>query len=183
MGRKYRLIWRPGGYPKFIKQGLNDHYLPVWLQDAGYATYYTGKLFNAHGVENYDSPAPGGWTDFDFLLDPGTYSYMNPIYQRKGEEPIYHENHHTMELLTSKAMGFLEDALDNAEQPFFLGVAPPAPHSNIASNLGLRPSNMTAPIPLKQHEHLFKDVQIPRTENFNPDEVSPIQFQPSFVHP
>lgn len=51
-----------GGYRKFIDQGLNDHYLPVWLQAAGYNTYYTGKLFNAHAVDNYDKPHAAGWT-------------------------------------------------------------------------------------------------------------------------
>jgi hypothetical protein len=34
----------------------------VWLQEAGYNTYYTGKLFNVHSVTNYDSPYPAGWT-------------------------------------------------------------------------------------------------------------------------
>ena len=56
------LIRIVGGYRKFIDQGLNDHYLPVWLQDAGYNTYYTGKLFNAHAVDNYDKPYAAGWT-------------------------------------------------------------------------------------------------------------------------
>jgi len=51
-----------GGYPKFVSQGLNDKYLPVWLQDAGYNTYYTGKLFNAHSVNTYNSPYAAGWT-------------------------------------------------------------------------------------------------------------------------
>lgn len=51
-----------GGYPKFVSQGLNDKYLPIWLQDAGYNTYYTGKLFNAHSVNNYGSPHAAGWT-------------------------------------------------------------------------------------------------------------------------
>lgn len=51
-----------GGYRKFISQGLNDHYLPVWLQAAGYNTYYTGKLFNAHATDNYDKPYAAGWT-------------------------------------------------------------------------------------------------------------------------
>ena len=27
-----------GGYPKFLSQGFNDDYLPLWLQDAGYNT-------------------------------------------------------------------------------------------------------------------------------------------------
>lgn len=52
----------PGGYPKFVRQGLNDQYLPIWLQDAGYNTYYTGKLFNAHSVDNYHKPHAAGWT-------------------------------------------------------------------------------------------------------------------------
>lgn len=50
-----------GGYPKFVKEGLNDNYLPIWLQAEGYNTYYAGKLFNAHTVHNYDSPYVNGW--------------------------------------------------------------------------------------------------------------------------
>ncbi|ROW11293.1 hypothetical protein VMCG_00861 [Cytospora schulzeri] len=37
-----------GEYPRFVEQGFNDNYLPIWLQAAGYNTYYVGKLFNAH---------------------------------------------------------------------------------------------------------------------------------------
>jgi N-acetylglucosamine-6-sulfatase len=33
-----------GGYPRFIEEGFNEDYLPVWLQAAGYNTYYTGKM-------------------------------------------------------------------------------------------------------------------------------------------
>lgn len=62
-----------GGYPKFVSQGFNEDYLPLWLQHAGYNTYYTGKLFNAHSVANWDDPRPAGWTGSDFLLDPNTY--------------------------------------------------------------------------------------------------------------
>lgn len=50
-----------GGYPKFVKDGWNDKYLPMWLQDAGYNTYYTGKLMNAHSIYTYDKPYPKGW--------------------------------------------------------------------------------------------------------------------------
>ncbi|CAF3573252.1 unnamed protein product [Fusarium graminearum] len=74
-----------GGYPKFMSQGLNDDYLPVWLRDNGYYTYYTGKLFNAHTTENYDKPHAAGWTSSDFLLDPFTYSYWNATWQKDFE--------------------------------------------------------------------------------------------------
>lgn len=45
-----------------ISEGINDNYLPLWFQDAGYDTYYVGKLWNAHSVENYNSPYAKGWT-------------------------------------------------------------------------------------------------------------------------
>jgi arylsulfatase A-like enzyme len=51
-----------GGYPKFVAGGFNENYLPVWLQEAGYNTYYTGKLFNVHTVDNYNSPFAAGFT-------------------------------------------------------------------------------------------------------------------------
>jgi len=54
-----------GGYPKFVSQGLNDNYLPIWLQQAGYNTYYTGKLINFHSVTTYNNPFPKGWNGSD----------------------------------------------------------------------------------------------------------------------
>ena len=54
-----------GGHPKFIQEGLNDRYLPVWLQQAGYNTYYTGKLMNAHSTSTWNKPFPKGWTGSD----------------------------------------------------------------------------------------------------------------------
>jgi arylsulfatase A-like enzyme len=51
-----------GGFPIFVKNGHNENYLPVWLQDAGYNTFYTGKMFNAHSVWNYGNPHLKGWT-------------------------------------------------------------------------------------------------------------------------
>lgn len=61
-----------GGYPKFVSRGFNEDWLPLWLQNEGYNTYYTGKLFNAHTVFNYDQPHVSGFNSSDFLLDPYT---------------------------------------------------------------------------------------------------------------
>lgn len=54
-----------GGYPKFISEGWNEKYLPVWLQEAGYDTYYTGKLMNGFSTTAYNKPYPAGWTGTD----------------------------------------------------------------------------------------------------------------------
>ena len=70
-----------GGYPKFVSQGFNEDWFPLWLQDAGYNTYYVGKLFNSHSVTTYNDPFVKGFNGSDFLLDPFTYSYWNSSYQ------------------------------------------------------------------------------------------------------
>ncbi|KAF4987640.1 hypothetical protein FGRMN_10255 [Fusarium graminum] len=163
-----------GGYPKFVSQGLNNNYLPVWLQEAGYETYYTGKLFNAHTINNYNAPYPAGWTGTNFLLDPGTYDYLNPIYQRNQEPPVHHKGEHTSDLIAKYAHDLLEQAI-NSENPFFVTIAPIAPHSNI--NAERAPgSPMTIPIPNERHSHLFEGVKVPRTDNFNPDSPSGVSW-------
>lgn len=162
-----------GGYPKFVAQGLNANYLPVWLREAGYQTYYTGKLFNAHSVANYDAPYPAGWTSTDFLLDPGTYSYLSPIYQHDRDAPVRHRNEHTSDLIAAKAQALLRRALASGA-PFFLGVAPVAPHSDISPDRreGGSLPRMTEPVPAARHAHLFPGARVPRTANFNPDRPS-----------
>jgi hypothetical protein len=131
-------------------------------------------LFNAHTVENYDSPHVAGFNGSDFLLDPFTYSYLNSTYQRNHEPPVSYEGRHTTDVITEKAFGLLDEALA-ANGPFFLGIAPVAPHSNVEPGFhGGDPASikMTEPIPADRHKHLFKDSKVPRTEHFNPDTVS-----------
>lgn len=167
-----------GGYPKFILQGFNDNFLPVWLQEGGYDTYYTGKLFNAHGAENYNKPFVKGFTGSDISMDPNTYQYLQPVFQRNRDSPVDYTGRHVLDVLQEKAYGFLEDGLAG-DVPFFLGVAPVAPHSNIDI---LRHGvinetsafRFTAPIPLERHQHLFEDVKVPRSESFNPETVGQI---------
>ncbi|KAI1092286.1 Arylsulphatase [Rostrohypoxylon terebratum] len=164
-----------GGYPKFVAEGFNDNYFPVWLQQAGYNTYYTGKLFNVHTVENYNSPPPGGFTGSDFLLDPHTYDYLNATFQRNGQTPRSYEGSYSTDVLAAKAYGLLDEAVE-AGKPFFLAAAPIAPHANVAMKLheGPRdpdnlPFEFTEPIPAERHRGLFSEERVPRTLNFNPE--------------
>jgi len=149
----------------------------VWLQDAGYNTYYTGKLFNSHTVKNYDSPFPAGFTGSDFLLDPHTYEYLNATFQRNQDAPVSHEGEYSTDVLAGKAYDFLDEAIA-AQSPFFLTIAPVAPHSNVQfqeewldNNVSVHSIKISPPIPAKRHEHLFHDAVVPRTPNFNPDKV------------
>lgn len=73
-------LWLPyGAYPKFIREGLNDDYIPVWFQQEGYSTYYVGKFLNSHDITNYDKPEAAGWTQSDFLLGPCKLLVWGPL--------------------------------------------------------------------------------------------------------
>lgn len=150
----------------------------------GYNTYYVGKLFNAQRIDNYHSPHAAGWTGSDFLLDPYTYEYLNATFQRNRDRPVSYEGQHSTDVLAEKAYGFLDEALGDEEQkPFFLTIAPTAPHSNVhinVKNLDGEFTKTTAtqgpPVPADRHKHLFKDVKVPRTPHFNPDEPNGVSW-------
>ncbi|KAK4540744.1 hypothetical protein LTR36_008959 [Oleoguttula mirabilis] len=161
-----------GGYPKFVQQGLNENWLPVWLQDLGYNTYYTGKLFNAHSVDNYDDPLVKGFNGSDFLLDPYTYEYYRAHMTRNGAPPVSYEGQYSPDVVAEKAYGFLDEATQH-DEPFFLAVAPIAPHADVifADPVQFNPAKYAS-----RHAHLFKDYKIPRTANFNPDTPSGVSW-------
>ncbi|KAJ5231749.1 arylsulfatase [Penicillium citrinum] len=98
-----------GGYLKFVERGFNENYLLVWLQNAGYNTLYTGKLFNSHTIDNYNKSFANGY-----------------------------EGQYTTDILKEKSLRFLDSAISH-EDPFFLTIAPVAPHSNVLSNGPLVP--------------------------------------------
>ncbi|KAI5243090.1 arylsulfatase [Aureobasidium subglaciale] len=172
-----------GGYPKIVKEGINDDYLPVWMQAAGYNTYYTGKLWNAHTINNYNQPFVKGYNGSDFLLDPFTYDYWHARMSRNGQTPKDYSGQYSPDVVADKAYGFLEEAIAG-DAPFFVTVAPIAPHSNIVAHPPtglLNELEVLAPgavnkfaIPeyAPRHAHLFKDYKIPRTEDFNPEGAS-----------
>jgi N-acetylglucosamine-6-sulfatase len=57
-------------------------------------------------------------------------------------------------LVASTALGFLDDAIAASDRPFFIGVAPIAPHSETITNLP--PARFEPPVPAKRHEHLLR---------------------------
>lgn len=145
------------------------------MQDAGYNTYYAGKLLNAHSLTNYDKPFVKGFTSSDIMIDPFTYQYMNMTFVRDHNKPINHAGEYSTDVLAAKSFAYLDEAVVE-DKPFFLTIATNAPHSNVNFDIDLDtgvtiPSSLrySAPISAKRHEHLFKDEKIPRTPAFNPD--------------
>jgi arylsulfatase A-like enzyme len=103
---------------------------------------------------------------------------MNSTYQRNQDPPVSYEGRHTVDVLTEKAFGLLDEAVEGGT-PFFLGVAPVAPHTNVWSPVfgsgnhsDISKVVFSPPVPEERFSKLFKGVKVPRTENFNPDKPS-----------
>jgi N-acetylglucosamine-6-sulfatase len=138
----------------------------VWLQEAGYNTYYTGKMMNGHSTRTYNQPRINGWNGSDFLIDPGTYIFYNATMTRNHDPYRNLPGQYSTDLVGAAALGFLDDAIAAPNRPFFLGVAPIAPHSETVTGSG--PAQFLPPVPAKRHEGLFENVTVPRTPGFNP---------------
>lgn len=81
-------------------------------------------------------------------------------------------------MLAEKALGLLNEA-SRVGKPFFLGIAPVSPHANLYSpafrdgnHSDIEDIEFSAPVPADRHAKLFEGIQVPRTNNFNPDKPS-----------
>lgn len=115
-------------------------------------------------------------------MDPFTYEFFNPTLTRNFEEPVSYEGQYSTDLLLEKALGFIDDAALNS-RPFFLGIAPIAPHSDVRftgenDDNGVPEVVTNPPFPAERHKDLFPDVIVPRTPHFNPETVS----DPGYKH-
>lgn len=124
-----------GGYPKIVREGINDNYLLVWMQQAGYNTYYTGKMRNAHTVDNWIAPSNHGFNGFDFLLHPHTYEYYNATMTPNNQPPLSYEGKYSPDVVAEKASALLHEATTHSD-PWVLTVATIAPHSDVDLSLG-----------------------------------------------
>ena len=92
-----------------------------------------------------------------------------------------YEGQYVTDVLSCKAHGFLEDAinaLNDDGEPFFLTVAPTAPHGDvdikqkvIDGDFSEKTNVQSPPVPAERHKHLFEDVMVPRTPHFNPNKA------------
>lgn len=68
---------------------------------------------------------------------------------------------------------FLKEGMQDSDKPFFLTIAPIAPHSYY--NAGKKvPAGPAVPAP--RHRGMFEGEKIPRTKNFNPDTPSGVSW-------
>ena len=152
-----------GGYHRLD----NSNTLPVWLQAAGYQTAHVGKYLNG-----YTGPkVPRGWSRWFGLSDPTTYLMYGYLAINNGKRVRYGESEadYQTDVLAAKAEAILRDfARDKARRPFFLSVAPLAPHTERSDEAG----KGTPPRPAPRHQGRFDDEPMPEKASFDEADVS-----------
>ena len=162
-----------GGFEKFRKQGLEEDTIAVRLQEEGYRTALLGKYLNGYGQ---DDPAhvPPGWDEWHARMDisasgestsaEGDESVVNTKYydytlNENGEVVSYGDSpeDYFTDVLSDEATDFVRRATSDSE-PFFLYLAPSAPHEPAT--------------PAERHKDAFTDEKTPRSASFDEEDVS-----------
>ena len=163
-----------GGYSK-LKQAET---LPVWLRRAGYRTIHIGKFLNEYGQAK-PTEVPKGWDDWHGGVDPTTYDYYgytlnhNGVLQTYGRDP--------KDYATDVYAGLAEKAIRDAKKkgkPFFLNIAPLAPHTVAVNSKATMEGTPALPAP--RHASRYAQAPMPRYPNFNEEDLSDKPFVQQF---
>jgi len=151
-----------------FKEFRDENTLPVALKRAGYRTGYVGKYLNGYG-DTGSSPRyiPPGWDSWRVPVR-GTATHQfgytlneNRRLTRYGSRPSDYQT----DVYARKALGFISGAA-GGHRPFFLTVAPSAPHGERGLELP------RSPRPAPRHKGAFEGKALPTPPSFNERDVS-----------
>ena len=159
--------WPQGGYYHFD----GSETLPVWLQRAGYETIHIGKYLNEYGTRDpYE--VPPGWNEWWGGVDPTTYDYYDftlnhdgRVLRSFGDGP----DGYSTDVYARLAEREIRDAA-RADQPFFLNVAPNAPHTVAVASGATREGTPAVPAP--RDLAAASELEMPIYPNFNEADMS-----------
>ncbi len=144
-----------GGFQKFRSEGYEESTIAVRLQQSGYTTALFGEYLNYY-LDEDPTHVPPGWDEWHARGDIAYYEYE---LNENGENVSYGndtEDYFT-DVLSRKATDFVRRATSDS-QPFFLYLAPAAPHEPA--------------IPAERHKGAFADEEAPRPPSFDEEDVS-----------
>lgn len=155
-----------GGYYTFD----GSETLPMWMQRAGYRTIHVGKYLNEYG-ERDPYEVPRGWSEWWGGVDPTTYGYFGYTLNHNGRLRTYGTD--PGDYLTDVEAGIATREIRRAvaaEEPFYLNIAPTAPHT-VAVDSSARVEGTPA-LPAPRDAGVFADAELPRYPNFNEADIS-----------
>ncbi|XP_059619432.1 N-acetylglucosamine-6-sulfatase-like [Phlebotomus argentipes] len=133
-----------GCYGRFWRDVMEKNTLPMKLQAGGYETFFAGKYLNDYKT----TEVPLGWNHWHGLH--GNSVYYNYTLTENGKAVRY-EAEYLTDILAQRSAEFLQQY--DQSKPFFLMVAPPAPHAPATA--------------AQRHENQFPEIRAKRTPNFN----------------
>ena len=148
-----------GGFQKFRSEGYEESTIAVRLQQSGYETGLFGEYLNYY-LDEDPTHVPPGWDEWHARGDIAYYEYE---LNENGEIVSYGnetEDYFT-DVLSRKATTFVR-RVTSGSKPFFLYLAPAAPHEPA--------------IPAERHQGVFVDEKAPRPPSFDEDDVSDKPF-------
>jgi N-acetylglucosamine-6-sulfatase len=147
------------GWVQFAPAGHESNDLPVWLKQGGYRTSLAGKYLNNFPSGN-ETLIPPGWDDWHGVLEDRTatnHDYFindNGVVSHRGQGAGDYQT----DYLSQKAVDFVNGVkAAGGSQPFFLYLAPGAPH--------------TPADPADRYSGRYNGYTAPRTDNFNEADV------------
>ncbi len=160
-----------GGYTRFD----NSNSLPLWLQGAGYRTMHVGRYLNGYGVQNPDiTEVPPGWTDWVSAVGDQVFNYERwqtnengQIFNRPGPD---NPSEHQTDFFGRRAAELIDQAAPS-NQPFFLSLTFPAPHSGFPIEPD-DPPLLPTPYPAPRHRDAFAGTPLPRPPSFDEADVT-----------
>lgn len=111
-----------------------------------------------------------GWSKADILVDPRTYLYYNSSYAHyDGSEWSINSRvpGYSTDQIAENVSGFINEAAALGS-PFFAVAAPVAPHIAAGASYPGNRTKLPYPVPKKEYEHLYQDLELPKSPNFNP---------------
>jgi arylsulfatase A-like enzyme len=149
-----------GGYSEFLRQQHHNDELGVWMKQAGYRTMMVGKYHH----NGFDFKVPPGWDDFYMSNGgryQGTYRFINQN-NPAGEHTRNDLAAYRTDQETDDAVRLIEQ---HSKQPFFLYLAPLAPHRPVGPDFSLM-------VDKKKYGDWNSDLRIPRTPDFDEPQLS-----------
>jgi N-acetylglucosamine-6-sulfatase len=159
-----------GGFRQFYEGGLESSTLATWLQDAGYKTMFLGKYFNHYpGSTVVRTYVPKGWDEWHAVFK-GHYFNYNINHNGKVKSYGSEEQDYETDVLARQASTLLGQP---SSQPFFMYLAPFAPHNDAAES-----SLPSPPTPAPRHARSLGQVSFVKSPSFNEEDVSD---KPAFI--
>lgn len=164
--RVLRNTGEDAGFAAFNASGHEADTIATALDGAGYETALIGKYLNGYAYPRSENTyVPPGWDFWVAGVDHNAYNSFNYELNVNGEIVNHgrNERDYMTDVLSAHALDFLDRSAE-ADQPFFLYLAPYAPHS---------PST-----PAPRHQGLFSGQSAPRGPAFNERNI---QDKPDWV--